>query len=243
MRGRRRRVADELYAGPGFEPFGLDALVKFGGSLLADVGEAARAGAELRSLASERALAVFPGGGPTDVLLEGIAARAGVPSDVVNPALMRALDQTGIVLASMTPGAVAVEDLASLRAALADGDMPVLLPSALILALDVFTRVDVITSDTLGAFFAFLTGARTYVVLTNVDGVYEGFSGGEPSGRLVEDVTAAELERLGATSVDRCLGPFLRTVGLDAWVVNGRRPERVRDALEGRRPVGTRIRA
>src|SRR6266498_291701 len=118
--GGTRAVADGIYAGPGFVPFGLQAVVKFGGSLMRDVG------------------------------------------------------------------------LAAARAVIARGGLPVLLPSALVLALDVFTRKDVITSDTIGAYFAFLVGAPLYVVLTDVDGVYRGRGDGDP-GTLVREISAGEL--------------------------------------------------
>src|SRR6266542_2029831 len=114
--GGTRAVADGIYAGPGFVPFGLQAVVKFGGSLMRDVGLAARTGAELAALAREAPLLVFPGGGPSDKLVEELARQARLETDIVNPANMRALDQTGILLAAMTRGAEAVADLAAATA-------------------------------------------------------------------------------------------------------------------------------
>src|SRR6266536_488186 len=238
--GGTRAVADGIYAGPGFVPFGLQAVVKFGGSIMRDVGLAARTGAELAALAREAPLLVFPGGGPSDKLVEELARQARLETDIVNPANMRALDQTGILLAAMTRGAEAVADLAAARAVIARGGLPVLLPSALVLALDVFTRKDVITSDTIGAYFAFLVGAPLYVVLTDVDGVYRGRGDGDP-GTLVREISAGELAGLGATSVDRCFGSLLEACGLRAWVLNGAHPARVREVLRGGRPPGTEI--
>jgi 5-(aminomethyl)-3-furanmethanol phosphate kinase len=234
-------VAASVFAGPGFEPFGLHGVVKFGGSLLNDLAQAARIAEELAAIGAERPLAVFPGGGPSDKLLERMASELEIPSNVINPACMRALDQTGIVLAALSDGLRPVEDLHHARLVVREGRVPVLLPSSLILRLDVFTRFDVITSDTLGAFFAFLLGAPFYIVLTDVDGVYAGRDEGEP-GRLVESCTALELAQLGHTSVDRCFGPFLHATGMPAWVIDGRQPGRLRAVLEGGRPVGTEVR-
>jgi 5-(aminomethyl)-3-furanmethanol phosphate kinase len=233
-------VAAQMFAGPALVPFGVHTVVKFGGSLLADVGHAARVGAQLVAVHRRCPLAVFPGGGPTDKLIESMARQSGLVDLQINPACMRALDQTGILLAALTPGAVAVDNLAGVRVALRDGNLPVLLPSALILSLDVFTRHDVITSDTLGAYFAFLLGAARYVVLTDVDGVYRGFEPGRAQ-ELLAECTAEELAELGATSVDRCLAPFLRATRLPAWVLNGRYPERLGELVDGGTPVGTAI--
>ncbi len=236
----RPSVAAELYAGPGLIPFGVGLVVKFGGSLMGDVDVAARLAREFVALHPVCPLVIVPGGGPTDKLIESIAARAGLRDEVINPACMRAMDQTGILLASLAPGLLAVENLAAVRRCLAAGTVPVLLPGALILSLDVFTRQSVITSDTLGAYFAFLLGAPAYVVLTDVDGVYERFDKQHPEG-LLAACTTAELERLGATSVDRCFAPFLQATRMPAWVLNGRFPERLGELVRGGTPRGTRV--
>lgn len=246
-------VAGQMFAGPALVPFGVHTVVKFGGSLLADTEHAGRVGAQLVAVHQRCPLTVFPGGGPTDKLIESMARRSGLADVQINPACMRALDQTGILLAALAGGMEPVDTLAGVRAALRRGAVPVLLPSAMILTLDVFTRQDVVTSDTLGAYFAFLLGAARYVVLTDVDGVYRDFNptgaagpagsnGSGGSGGLLAECTAAELEALGATSVDRCLAPFLRATGLPAWVLNGRFPERLGQLVDGGTPVGTAIR-
>jgi 5-(aminomethyl)-3-furanmethanol phosphate kinase len=230
-------LAEELYAGPGLVPFGVGTVVKFGGSLLFDVAVAQQVASVLA--AAPEPVLVFPGGGPTDKTIEALARTIGFDGVTINPACMRALDQTGILLAAMEERLAAVEDLAAARAVLARGDVPVLLPSRLILTLDVFTRADVITSDSLGAYFAFLVGARRYVVLTDVDGVYESVS--QPS--VIRSVTVDDLIARGATSVDECLAPFLRTVRLPTWVLNGHHPDRLAELLGGGEPLGTRIEA
>lgn len=235
-------LATRIFDGPGFEPFGVDAVVKFGGSLLGDLDEARALASTLAGCAQRHRLAVFPGGGPADKLLEGMAREVGIPSDVLNPAYMRALDQTGLFLSALEPSLEAVGDLRALRGALRPATVPVLLPSALVLALDVFIRHDLITSDTLGSYFAFLLGAPTYVVLTDVDGVYRpDATAREGDEGLVRRCTPAELTALGATSVDACLGPFAEATGLRVWVLNGRRPERLADALDGAQPLGTLV--
>jgi 5-(aminomethyl)-3-furanmethanol phosphate kinase len=236
-------LASELYAGPGLRSFGVGTVVKFGGSLLADLGAARRIAEVLGGQSHGERLLVFPGGGPTDKLIESMARELGFGGPTINPACMRALDQTGILLAAMHPRLTAVTSLAQAREVLAGAHVPVLLPSELILSLDVFTREDVITSDSLGAYFAFVVGARRYVVLTDVDGVYESVSGPEEDRRLIETVTTGELMAMGATSVDRCLAPLLGTVRMPAWVLNGFAADRLAALLAGQRPIGTRIEA
>lgn len=233
-------VASDIYAGPGFIPFGLRLVVKFGGSLLRDTALAARVARELVAAHADMPLAIIPGGGPTDKLIEAIAHEVGLPDPAINPACMRAMDQTGILLSALNAGLAPVEDLAAIRPALAGGSVPVLLPSRMILGIDVFTRESIITSDTLAAYFAFLLGAELVVVLTDVDGIFEHVEDGRTEG-LISECDTADLERLGATSVDQCFGPFLRAVRMPAWVLNGHHPERLKELVTGGRPVGTRV--
>lgn len=234
-------LADRIFAGPAFQSFDLDILFKLGGSLLKDVELAEQIAAVLAAVREEKRIAVFPGGGPTDKVIEAIAEQVNIASEVINPACMRALDQTGIIFAALHPDITAVQDLHSFRGVLAKGHLPVLLPSSLILSLDVFTRNNILTSDTLGAYFAFLLGARQYVVLTDVDGIYEDFRGGAPHGSLLERISAAELEPKGHTCVDRCFAPFLKATGSSAWILNGRYPERITALSQGKLPVGTEV--
>jgi 5-(aminomethyl)-3-furanmethanol phosphate kinase len=235
-----RNIAREIYAGPGFDAFGVGVVVKLGGSLLADIKSAVALVNQLTDMAKDQPMLIFPGGGPFDNLVESMARETNIPSNLVNPACMRALDQTGILLAANAVGTEAVEDLAGVRTALTAGNVPVLLPSKLILSLDVFTRFDVITSDTLGAFFAFLAGAELYVVLTNVDGVFLRDPAGN-DGAPLPRLSTSELAGMGHTSVDRCLGMFLDAVGMKACVLNGHNVDGIKSALKGDQTHGTWI--
>jgi aspartokinase-like uncharacterized kinase len=234
-------LAARIFAGPAFQSFNLDILFKLGGSLLKDIELAERIAAVLANVRKEKRIAVFPGGGPTDKVIEAIAEQANIASEVINPACMRALDQTGIIFAALHPDITATQDLHSFRQILAEGRLPVLLPSSLILSLDVFTRNNVLTSDTLGAYFSFLLGAHQFVVLTDTDGIYENFEGGVPHGPLLQRISATELEPKGHTCVDRCFAPFLKAVGLSAWILNGRHPERITALVQGRHLIGTEV--
>ncbi len=84
-------MARELYSGPGFKEFGLAAVVKFGGSLLADVDTATRVARTLGELPDRQRVLIFlfPGGGPTDNVIEMLARKAGLPGATINPACMR----------------------------------------------------------------------------------------------------------------------------------------------------------
>jgi len=117
-------LAARIFAGPAFQSFNLDILLKLGGSLLKDIELAERIANVLASVRKEKRIAVFPGGGPTDKVIEAIAEQANIASEVINPACMRALDQTGIIFAALHPDITATQDLHSFRQILAEGRLP-----------------------------------------------------------------------------------------------------------------------
>jgi aspartokinase-like uncharacterized kinase len=235
-------VATNIFAGPGFDSLEIDAAIKFGGSLLFDTTMARELAIGLCGAARRHRLVLIPGGGPTDKLIEKIAREIGLATEQINPACMRAMDQTGILLSNLAPCFRQVETVRAVREALREERLPILLPSKMVLDLDLFIRHDLITSDTIGAFLAFLMGARRYIVLTDVDGVYHRLVDGRPDGEPIDDIGATELSQLGHTSVDACLGPFLSAVGLQAHVVNGKRIADVLRVISGEGGIGTAIR-
>lgn len=229
-----------LLAPPLFEPFGVDAVVKVGGSLLADVEVARRMASTLGELSADFSLVVFPGGGPTDNLVERIAREAGFQNGQIFHACMRAIDQTGVILSEMEPRLRCVSSLAGVRTALSDGAIPVLLPARLIDDLDIFNRTDILSSDSLGAFFAFLLGASSYIVLTDVDGIGPV---GEHNFDPIASIDASELATWPETCVDVCLPLLTLSTCIETWVINGFEPERLGQLLRGDAVVGTQITA
>ena len=90
----------------------------------------------------------------------------------------------------------------------------------------------------MAAWFAWLVGAPLVVILTDVDGIFEGGNVGN-SACLIRSIRADELK--GATAVDRCTAPFLAAKSLDCWVLNGADADRLTQALSGGNPTGTFI--
>lgn len=226
-------VSDRIFAGPGFVSFGVQQVVKFGGSLLQDLEETKARIAEIERLDLD-GVVVFPGGGPTDNVIHGIAETTGLTDPQINRACLKAVDQTGLLLCGLSARFRPAETLGQVRSILDEGLIPVLIPSQLIFAIDAFTLHSVITSDTLGAFFAHLLGASTYVVATNVDGILNRHGDGS-LGETIQSIDASSLIDHGEkTSIDECLPPFALAVGLNVAVVNGHVDGEILRALTGR---------
>lgn len=229
---------------PGFVRPGLGCVVKIGGSLTRDLDEASRLVAALVALAeSGHRLLVVPGGGRPDKAIEAIDRERPLAPDTAHRACALAQDQTGLILAdpAIAPGTKACATVGRCLAALAEGTLPILLPSRLIFTAEPVEPSWDVTSDAVGAWVAWLLGAERYAVLTDVDGVYSAGHIGDPE-HLLPEIAAGELAAMGHTSVDACAAAFIAARGIEAAVLNGRHPERVVDWIERRPCRGTLIR-
>lgn len=90
------------------------------------------------------------------------------------------------------------------------------------------------TSDTIGAWIAEKVNAA-FVKVTDVDGVLD------KEGVLLENMTAKELADMGTTCIDSSMAGFLENNKMDCIVVNGRYPDRVIDAVIGKKTIATYI--
>jgi 5-(aminomethyl)-3-furanmethanol phosphate kinase len=228
---------------PGFTRYGVDAVVKFGGSLLADeVRCRAAIGALITASRAGFGLLVLPGGGPTDKEIERLDSRHPFHPNTHHRACARAQDQTGLMISDpvFSDALRAVETLEEARRVLATSAIPVLLPSRIIFDLDPFERTWDLTSDAMGAWLAWLVDAPLVIILTDVEGLFPP-DGIGVADRLIETIGADELAKMGHTAVDRCTAPFLAEKGIDAWILDGGEPTRLLGALEGRRPRGTHV--
>lgn len=227
----------------GFVDYDIDAVVKVGGSLLSN--ETLCRGT-VKALAGQASkgfrLLVVPGGGPTDNTIESLDAVYKFQPDTHHRACARAQDQTGLMICDESLGSMLspCETLEEVQSALGAGKVAVLLPSRLIFDLDPFARTWDITSDAIAAYFAWLVTSKQLIMVTNVDGVHLD-AAVDDSTKLIERITASELEHLGHTAVDACVAPFLRSKCMNAWVLNGAHADRIGVALRGGTPRGTYI--
>ncbi len=141
-------------------------VVKIGGGLLRDEGLQGlrRGSADVLELARDRPVLVVPGGGPFADVVRALDAQVGLGDDVAHRLALQAMDQLGVLLAPMLPGAkllrrlVAPRSLGLLVAAPAFAGRP-----------DVPESWDV-TSDSLAVLAAAAIGAEEAILLKPVDG-------------------------------------------------------------------------
>jgi aspartokinase-like uncharacterized kinase len=216
-----------------------DAVLKVGGSLgrgpqLRELGPA------LSRLATQYRLLIVPGGGAGADVVRDYYLRYGLGETAAHRMALLAMDQYGFLLGEVVPGGELVRDLWAARQAAAAGRAAILLPAALLLQADPVPHSWQVTSDSLGAWLARLAGARRYVMLKDVDGLYVADPECEPDAQRYATLS---LQGLAAHpgGVDTYLVTLLAGDELETWAINGAHPERLAELLAHGATLGTRI--
>jgi glutamate 5-kinase len=105
-------------------------------------------------------------------------------------------------------------------------------------------------NDTLSATVAVLTGAKTLVLLSDIDGLYESDPKTDPGARLIREIRVIDdeiMSKAGGVGTARGTGGMITKLsaarlatesGIDMIITNGDRPDELYDIVEGR-PCGT----
>jgi aspartokinase-like uncharacterized kinase len=177
-------------------------VVKIGGGLLRDRGldGLRQACADVVELSGRHPVLVVPGGGPFAEAVRAVDAQVALPDQVAHALALRAMDQLGVMLASLLP---AVEPLARLAAPRRLG-----MPTAATAFADLAGIPEswAVTSDSLAVLAAGVIGAEEVVLLKPVAGVMARWpSDGPPLARL----TTGELQALQDGGGGRAVDPYM----------------------------------
>ncbi len=196
----------------GKKPAGL--VVKVGGSLAPHIPEIVPV---LRD--SPRPLLIVPGGG---IFADAVRSSASAAdADAAHWMACAAMDQYGWIIAA--------EGLRTTSRIAVPKTTAVLLPYCVLRRHDPLPHSWDVTSDTIAAWVAKMTGCNL-LILKSVDGI-------EVSGKIT-----ARLDRAVATdTVDPCFLPFVLEHRVRTFVMNGTDPHRIARWLEGKPVRGTSI--
>ena len=142
-----------------------DLVVKIGGGLLAALEDLDRVLAAIASLARSCRLLVVPGGGPFADTVRGVDRRVGLPDAAAHWMAVLAMDQYAHLLAARLETAAIVSTLAEAIVALEAGRIPVLAPSRWLQEEDPLPHTWDVTSDSIAAWIAGVSGARELVLV------------------------------------------------------------------------------
>jgi aspartokinase-like uncharacterized kinase len=194
-------------------------VVKVGGGLLSTEGVEGlrRACAEATEIAASRPVLVVPGGGPFADAVRAVDAQARLADGVSHALALRAMDQLGVLLGPLLPGAEPLADLVQPRAL------------AIVQAATAFAdRPEVpesweVSSDSLAVLAAAAIGAEEAVLLKSVPGVLARWPSDDAAGsEPIPALTAGELQALqargGGRAVDAYLPQAVRRTGVTVVV-------------------------
>jgi aspartokinase-like uncharacterized kinase len=218
-----------------------DVFVKIGGSILDNAAHTFDLVPGLVALSKEHRIVAMCGGGRVAKRIVGNQRRLG--SDFLRSwrAGITSLDVHAGLLASHSPSFAVASSVFEIADHLAGGKMAVLAPAAKIVSdLVMFPDYEV-TTDSMGLYFASLLGARRYVIVSDVDGVYERTPGPYSILEPIPRLSPEEMECLPSSKLDPAFPLYFRRYPMPAIVVNGRYPARVTDAIRGRPTIGTEI--
>ena len=210
----------------------IDAVVKLGGSLLAD-GRLSPLLGSLGDLARTHGVAVLPGGGLFADAVRRACRLHDTGASAAHWMAILAMDQHAHLLADLLPAARLVVGPQEALAAAAAGNLAVLAPFAWLRATDPLPHGWHVTSDSIAAWVAHRLEARRLVLLKAVEGVTDA------SGAVVPEVPLDSAALSGI--VDEHFPRAVET-GLECWVLSGWHPERTAELLRDGRTRGTRIR-
>ena len=222
----------------------MDATLKIGGSLAEEPDRLRALCLELSEMAKTHRITAVPGGGRFADVVRELDERFHLQDTVSHNMAILAMDQYGIFLSSITPGARTTSTLDGATQYSEAKHLPIPLPSKLMSLADPLPHSWEVTSDSITGYIAGELRSEKLVLVTDVDGVYTEDPKDNPDATLIEEISAGELSRRdGRTSVDSYLPRIISEARLDCYVVNGRHPDRVRAILDDELPRCTRIRA
>jgi len=201
-------------------------VLKLGGSLIKQGPELLLS---LKSWAKGKKvqLLVVPGGGPFADRIRDMEETTGFDDDTAHWLAILSMEQYGIYLREKTKieTTVTLSPFEGIR---------ILLPYRLLTDNDDLPHSWEVTSDTIGAKFAQMSGAR-YIKVTDVDGILQ-------QGNLLREITASDIIKMGQSCVDACLPHYLMEHEMNCTIVNGNYFSRITETIMGNRDTGTYIR-
>ena len=220
-----------------------DVFVKIGGSILDHEAATVALVRHLTELANEQRVLILTGGGQAAKRIKANQRSNGTEFYRCWRAGVLCLEINAHLLASYSTRFTVVSSLTDIEACFAAGQIGVFAPlGALVNSLHLVPDWEA-TTDSIGLHFASTLGARHYVIVSDVDGIYATRPGKEACGEPIQRLSVDELERLPSSKVDPAFCSYFRRQALPTVIVNGRYPERVSAAIRGESTIGTRISA
>jgi aspartokinase-like uncharacterized kinase len=220
-----------------------DVFLKIGGSILDKDALTSELMPHIAALSRERRILILPGGGQAVKRIKANQQRYAVNfHSCWIPAVLN-LDVNAGILASYSRAFTVVSSAEEMAACFDEGNVAVFAAAGAVFNSLNLTPDFQATTDSMGLYFARALGARRYVIVSDVDGMYEDRPMEGVSAVAIARLTLEELERLPSSKLDPSFPEYFRRYPLPTVIVNGKHPGRVSAAIRGEPTLGTEIRA
>jgi aspartokinase-like uncharacterized kinase len=215
--------------------------IKIGGSLSSYPDELRSLMNVLDTLSKSFQLLIIPGGGPFANIVREISRQYNLSETVAHWMAIQAMNQFGFFLSNLSENAVTTSYIDIAKESAATYKLAIILPFQILYEQDPLEHSWDVTSDSIAAYIASLVNAESLILLKDVEGIFKHDPKQEAS-ELIEkldrhDFNAFETQRC----VDKYFPKILAQSNIRCWILNGRHPSRIIEALKGQKPKGTEI--
>lgn len=215
----------------------VDCIIKVGGSLKR-ICPFEMLGKELNQIRKTKRILLLPGGSVFADLIRDVDRRHKLPQPLPHWMAILAMEQYGFFLSSKIRNSVPVRTGREIVRAHRNGKIPIFLPFDFLFRKDPVPHSWEFTSDSISAYFAREFRIPWMVLLKAVDGVFAKNKAGIKRTVLLPEVERRELEKTDC--VDRYFSDTLCGIR-ECWIINGKKPERLKELLIKGNTIGTRI--
>jgi aspartokinase-like uncharacterized kinase len=215
--------------------------IKIGGRLLSYSEELRNLMEALDKLSKSFQLLIIPGGGTFANIVRKVYNQLKFSETVAHWMAILAMDQYGFLLSNLSENAVITSSLDEIKENSREDRLQIFLPFRVLYEQDPLEHSWDVTSDSIALYIASLIDAESLILVKDVDGIFEHDPKKKPS-RLIEKLDRHDFNAFAIQDcVDKHFPMILAQSKICCWILNGRHPSRIVEALKGQEPKGTEI--
>jgi len=215
--------------------------IKIGGGLISYTEELRSLMKVLDKLSKSFQLLIIPGGGPFANLVRDMYRQYNLPETVAHWMAILAMDQYGFFLSNLSENAVTISSIDNAKELASTNKLVIILPFQILYEQDPLEHSWDVTSDSIAAYIASLINAESLILLKDVEGIFEH----DPKQEASELIETLDRYDFNAFETQRCIDKYFPKIlaqsNIRCWILNGRHPSRIIEALKGQKPKGTEI--
>lgn len=208
-------------------------LVKIGGSLIKYPRKLRELCRLLGDLSRVYKLIVVPGGGEIVDIIRKYYLELELSDDSTHWMAILAMDQYGIMLSDMIPNSKPTALIKRSLLYCKRKTLPIILPFRYIYKVDPLKHSWDITSDSIAAYIAKILGADRLILVKDVDGIYY-------ENEVLNEVSIEWLKNHDSC-VDKYFPYIIEKMSIECYIVNGLYPVRIKQIIEGKNTIFTKI--